>query len=334
MRPDEPTHPVQLIPATPQTLWGKPAVANFVLGGAGAGLYVAAVAFERAVAVASWLGPALVLAGFVCVAAEAGRPLRGPRVLARARTSWMSRELAIGGAFAVLAAAELVVPVPGHRQLGALAALALALSQGLILRRARGVAAWDTPATPVVFFASSLVSGAALLILIEVGAGHPPGGVLLGSTLVLLGLGALVWLAFATWSSEEPFVSSTRALREGPMAFTIVAAGYVLPLILIALGLARPALAGEMATLAALSMLGGQVAAKAVLIVTAGQLRPITLSHLTLERSRVAPRDEERSQAASVSGHPGDEERSQAASFSGHPRIDPVSRHPIQRRLS
>jgi hypothetical protein len=37
-----------------------------------------------------------VLAGFAAVAGEAGRPLRGPRVLWKVRTSWMSRELWIG----------------------------------------------------------------------------------------------------------------------------------------------------------------------------------------------------------------------------------------------
>jgi len=326
MRTHEPATPVELIPPAPQTLWGKPAVANFVLGGLGAGFYVAAVAFDRAVPIASWLGPALVLAGFACVAGEAGRPLRGPRVLARLQTSWMSREAWIGGMFAVLAAGDLLIPVPGLRAVAALAALALALAQGLILRRARGVAAWDTPALPVVFLASSLVSGAALLLLVEAGAGHGLSGALLGATLTLLALGALVWLVFVTWSSQEPFVGSTRALREGSLAVTIVGAGYVLPFVFIVLGLARPALADDMAPLAALAMLAGQVVAKAVLILTAGQLRPITLPHLTLGRSHLTGMTAERSHAA--------EERSHAASLSGHPRLDPASRTPIQRRPS
>ena len=52
MRTHEPANPVELIPPAPQTLWGKPAVANFVLGGLGAGFYVAAVAFYRAVPIA------------------------------------------------------------------------------------------------------------------------------------------------------------------------------------------------------------------------------------------------------------------------------------------
>src|SRR3990170_5458462 len=122
---------VELIPATPQMLWGKPAVINFALGGLGAGLYLAALVEvwlggPGVLKVASWLGPALVLAGFIAVATEAGRPLRGPRVLTRLRTSWMSRELWVGGIFMALAGAEFLVPSAALRALAGLAAVALA----------------------------------------------------------------------------------------------------------------------------------------------------------------------------------------------------------------
>jgi len=137
--------PSVLLPPVTQRLWGWPAVVNFAAGGLGAGLYLAAAlaagfAASPALRIAAWLGPALVLAGFVAVATEAGRPLRGPRVLARARTSWMSRELWLGGAFVVLAAPEWTgLAGPGSRAAAALAAAALALAQGWILRHARGV---------------------------------------------------------------------------------------------------------------------------------------------------------------------------------------------------
>ena len=98
---------VELIPPQRQRLWGWPAVMNFVLGGLGAGWYAIALlaaGFEGspAVTVASWAAPALVLAGFAAVASAAGRPQRGLRVLTRVRTSWMSRELALGGTFVLL----------------------------------------------------------------------------------------------------------------------------------------------------------------------------------------------------------------------------------------
>jgi len=128
---------VELMPANRQILWGWQAVVNFTLGGVGAGLYATAVlaaGFERtpAVALASWLAPLLVLAGFAAVAGEAGRPLRGPRVLWKVRTSWMSRELWIGGAFVLLVAADIAFPLRLHRVQALVAAVLLALTGGAI----------------------------------------------------------------------------------------------------------------------------------------------------------------------------------------------------------
>lgn len=286
MTTSETSNPVELIPPRPQTLWGPAAVANFVLGGLGAGLYAVAVGFAppAVVALASWLAPALVLAGFAAVATEAGRPLRGPRVLARARTSWMSRELWIGTAFVVVAAGGAWLRVPAHRELAVLLALALALAQGFILRRARGVTAWDVPVMPSVFVLSALVSGAGAVMILEAVTTRSPGGALPGSTLVLLVVGALVWLTFVTWSREEVFVRATRLLREGPAAIAIVGVGYLAPFVLLALGLALPELGTPAFALAGLAMVAGQAVAKAALILRAGQLRPITLEMLRLER--------------------------------------------------
>src|SRR3990172_10465716 len=140
MRTGERPPPVELIPAQRQRLWGWQAVVNFTLGGVGAGLYGTAVVvagFERgpSVVLASWLAPLLVLAGFAAVAGEAGRPLRGPRVLWKVRTSWMSRELWIGGAFVLLIAADFAFPLRIHRAQALAAAVLPALAPGMNLRR-------------------------------------------------------------------------------------------------------------------------------------------------------------------------------------------------------
>lgn len=280
--------PAELIPAAPQTLWGPPAVANFALGGLGAGLYVTAAlaagfGASPALRIATWLGPALVLAGFVAVAAEAGRPLRGPRVLARVRTSWMSRELWLGGAFVVLAAADLAVPARELRLAAALAAALLALAQGYLLRGARGVAAWTVPVLPALFFSSALTSGAGLLILVEVSRGHVSPRVL-GGALALLTIHLVVWWAFITGSRDGTFLAAVRGLREGPGALAIVGAGYLLPALLLALAVAFPTLAAPLAVGGAALVIFGQIYAKSALVLRAGQLRPITIAHLGLRR--------------------------------------------------
>src|SRR3990172_13029872 len=105
----------ELLPPLKQTLWGRLAVVNFFLGGAGAGAYLVAVSLTGFSAtplarVALTLGPLLVLAGFLAVAVEAGRPLRGAQVLRMAEPSWMSREAWAGGAFIALPPPGLLPP--------------------------------------------------------------------------------------------------------------------------------------------------------------------------------------------------------------------------------
>jgi DMSO reductase anchor subunit len=277
----------ELIPPARQVLWGLPAVANFALGGLGAGYYVAAAVAagfqdSPALARAAWLGPLLVLAGFAAVAGEAGRPLRGARVLARVRTSWMSRELLLGGVFVLLGAAECVGPSPALRGLTALAALALAGAQGMIVRRARAVAAWDVPVVPVVFVVSALVSGVGLLLAAEGARGHAPGGAGLGAALATLVGAALVWRGYLRWSPDPAFERATRPLRDGRIALGIAGIGYALPFVLLSLAVALGGRAPAAAFLAGVLMIAGQVETKRALILTAGELRPIALPGLRL----------------------------------------------------
>lgn len=279
--------PATLIPATLQTLWGWPAVANFALGGLGAGLYVVAALVtgfgpSAAFRIAGWLGPLLVFAGFGAVALEAGRPFRGPRVLARVRTSWMSRELWLGGVFAVCAAATLATDGRWLRVLAAAFAVAFALAQGQILRHARGVAAWAVPPMPAVFLMSALVSGAGLVLVLEAWTGRPPDR-LLGLALVTLIVHLCVWSVFVNWSGDEAFVRGVRPLREGSSAMAIVG-GYLVPSLLGALAVALPPLGRPLAAVAGILMVAGQVSMKATLIRKAGQLRPISLPSERLQR--------------------------------------------------
>jgi formate-dependent nitrite reductase membrane component NrfD len=273
----------EMIPAQRQGLWGWPAVVNFALGGLGAGWYVVAVlaaGFERSAGVtaASWAAPLLVLAGFAAVAAEAGRPLRGPRVLTRLRTSWMSRELLVGIAFVLLVAADLAFPLRLHRAQAGGAAVLLALAQGFIVRRARGVTAWDVPLMPLLFLLSALVSGAGAHLLVEAAAGRPPVPTLVGAVLALVVVAFVAWARYLVWSSEGSYMRAVAPLREGRSVLVIDGAGYGLPLLLGLVALAAPAVAGPPLALAGALLIAGQVYAKARLILAAGQLRPITLA--------------------------------------------------------
>ena len=281
---------IDLLPARPQTLWGWPAVANFFLGGLGAGFYVVSAFAEgtggpsAVMRLASWLGPTCVLAGFAAVAAEAGRPFRGPRVIMRVGSSWMSRELWLGGAFVALALADAVRPIGPLRAAAVVAALLLAIAQGFILREARGVPAWNVPVMPALFALSALVSGAGLRLVVAAGAGRVPGAPALGAVLLLL-VGCLcTWVRYLHWSRERAFAESVAPLARGREARLAIAGGLAAPVLLVAVAAAWPAAAAPAMALAGLLMIGGQLHAKARLVLTAGRLRPVTLAGIRITR--------------------------------------------------
>lgn len=262
---------------------------NFFLGGAGAGAYLVAVSLSGfsttpLLRAASLLGPLLVLAGFLSVAAEAGRPLRGPRVLRMLRTSWMSRELWAGGAFIGLAALDLIRPWVGWRVAAALAALLFALAQGWILRHCRGVAAWNVPLMPPLFLASALVSGAGVLAMVTPLVSHDAEW-LVTVTMGLIVLSGLIWTLYLTWSGGDAFHRATATLREDSAILGIFVIGHLLPLVMLILGLRAPAFVPTVAFLTGVGILIGQLQGKAWLILRAGVLRPITMANLTLRTS-------------------------------------------------
>ncbi len=292
-----------LIPSSRQTLWGKPAVANFFLGGSGAGAYVVAAilsGFERAPLLwaASALGPLLVMAGLLAVALEAGRPFRGLYVLRKLSSSWMSRELLFGSIFLLAALLEFVKPAVASRVTATVAAILFALAQGFILGRAKGVAAWSAPVLPPLFVVSGLVAGAGLLLVALPVVGGQTARLTLG-TAGLVVMSAVLWAVYLAWPGGSAFRSAgyprgvptrKRGSRGWPLRtdhglLGIFVVGHFLPLLMLALGFSLPAAAPLATALSGVGILLGQLQSKAWLILRAGTLRPITISSLRFGRT-------------------------------------------------
>jgi len=154
----EPTH---------QKHWDWKAAANFMCGGAGAGLFAVAAAATLAGAMA-WLamaaGAALMALGLFFVLLKIGRPLRAANVLRQPQRSWMAREAWVAAAFFPFAALALWWPQgPIVAIAGALALLFL-VCQGMILFGAKGIPAWREPLMVPLIVATGLVEGAGLLV--------------------------------------------------------------------------------------------------------------------------------------------------------------------------
>jgi|GEM_PF-3357953 len=146
-----------------QRTWGWLAYGNFLLGGMGGGLYAAAYALnilDSTISIASLM---LVVGGLLCVGAEAGNPLKAYNVMRNIRTSWMSREAVAASGFALFTLLDLVSPNLVLRFLAWACSLAYLVSQSFMPAAAKKIPAWNTPATPPLFMALSILAGLGIL---------------------------------------------------------------------------------------------------------------------------------------------------------------------------
>jgi phenylacetyl-CoA:acceptor oxidoreductase subunit 2 len=140
-----------------QRSWDARAAANFMLGGAGAGLVACAPLTGNSYATLA--GLAMIAVGLGAVWLETGRKLRAAHVLFNPFTSWMTRE-----AFAALLLFPLGLFFP---LLAAPVALVFLYCQARILRAAKGIPAWRTPWVVPLIVLSGLAEGGALLLLMQ-----------------------------------------------------------------------------------------------------------------------------------------------------------------------
>jgi phenylacetyl-CoA:acceptor oxidoreductase subunit 2 len=169
-----------------QRSWDSRAACNFIGGGSGTGLLLAAAAALLAgypYFPAGILAIALIGFGLAMVWLEIGRPLRALNVFFHPQTSWMTREALLAlpvltlAAFAVLLD-QPFVPLPFHAAIVAWAAAVLGLAflycQVRILHASRGVPAWSEPALQSVIVVTAIAEGVGLLLFLGLFVATPP----------------------------------------------------------------------------------------------------------------------------------------------------------------
>lgn len=147
-----------------QKHWDARAAANFMLGGAGAGLMIAAALGRLEGGAPVALALVLVAAGLGAVWLEIGKKLRALNVFLNPMTSWMTRESFVALLLFSFGAAALAKPLP-FLPLAALTALAFVFCQGRILRASKGIPAWRAPQVVLLIIATGLAEGAGLALL-------------------------------------------------------------------------------------------------------------------------------------------------------------------------
>jgi formate-dependent nitrite reductase membrane component NrfD len=143
-------------------------VAHF-FSGIGAGAWLLGVAFE--VRLGLWLGLAAVgVCSGLAHLAFLGRPERFWRILARPRTSWISRGIWSIGVFLVSGAAYAMLAAPGPVRalllvLSLAGAIGVLLYEGFVYAASVAIPFWRTALLPILYVAYGLRGGAALLLV-------------------------------------------------------------------------------------------------------------------------------------------------------------------------
>jgi len=268
-----------------QRVWGLPAVANFILGGAGAGLYLLSSLRLLTRAGSGPEGPlaaALVSLGFLALTHEAGRPLRGIYLLSNLRSSWISIELFAGVLFMSAAILDWLFPLTVMRLLAVCGALLFIMSQGFVVYRARAITAWNVPMIPLLFLLSALAMGGGLLLLLSA-IGHMPleKGILTVLLIVLISDMA-AWVLYLKRSHNTNFRKATEFLRRPLPGFLVIGVGAVFPLLML-IGLMVAGLSGGsgvqiiLSAMTGLAILAGGVSQKIGIMLGAGYLREMLM---------------------------------------------------------
>ena len=284
---------ITILSAEPQRVWGWPGIINFILGGAGTGLYLVdfvAGIFQNGPSVLSrhaqfgLLGPILVILGFVALTTEAGHPTRGIHLFRNLRSAWLSRETLFWSVFVPTAILDWFIPNQFFRIVAVPSALALMISQGLILFQIRAVTAWNMPAIPLFFISSGFISGAGVLLLIRGLINSPLSLSTIVIGIIALSVNLIIWFLYLNCFRCNDFLEATEKLRRPLSLIITVGLGHVLPLVLLFLVAVRDCSESDgpylLEAVSGLAILLGVAFQKKAIVAKASQLKSITIEAL------------------------------------------------------
>ncbi len=155
-----------------QGQWDLRAAGNFIGGGTGTGLVVAAAVAAAlpgahvVLAVPVIVGMLFVMAGLSLVWLEIGKPWRALNVFFHPQTSWMTREAILAGPLVVCCAAAAWTGEPALLAPSALLAAGFVYCQARMLRASRAIPAWSHPRTVPLILATAAAEGTGLFLVL------------------------------------------------------------------------------------------------------------------------------------------------------------------------
>jgi len=183
-----------------QPNWDARALANFIGGGTGTGILVAAAIAGAAGAPyrpLALLALGLVALGLACVWLEIGRPWRAFNVFLHPQTSWMTREAMVAMPLFGAGLAALWQDGGAYAWGAAAFAAAFLCCQAQILKAAKGIPAWRAPRVVPLIVATGLAEGTGVLALAcALPAAHAFARPVALTLAVLLVARAVTWRAY------------------------------------------------------------------------------------------------------------------------------------------
>jgi len=176
-----------------QTNWDWRAALNFLGGGTGTGLLIAA-AFAGAAYAGLALGAlACVAFGLFWVWMEIGKPWRAINVVFHPQTSWMTRESLVAGPLFIVAIAAAWTGATWLVVAAALLAALFLYCQARILKASKGIPAWREPVIVPLVISTGLAEGAGLAIAALSATGNLATRWLIAALVVVLIVRDLMW---------------------------------------------------------------------------------------------------------------------------------------------
>ncbi len=239
-----------------QQSWGWKVIADVFAGGVGAGLFLVSFLLEQfyepttLTRVGSIVAPILVIISILFLLAEVGKPVNSIRAFLNLGTSWMSRGVILILLVVIFQLLYALLPLgfPGIKtavpgivigSLAALLAVVAGIYYGLLLSQAKGIALWNSPLFPILYFFSGLAGGAGILLLLSPFVRASPGqlNLVMVMALVLVCLVLIsLWLMTAIRPSHAYRQSLSKLLSPSFIGISLVL-GYIVPLVLLVISL-------------------------------------------------------------------------------------------------
>jgi phenylacetyl-CoA:acceptor oxidoreductase subunit 1 len=272
-----------------QPHWDWKAAANFLCGGAGAGLFAFAATASLGGAPAWPVGLfalALIGTGLALLMFKIGRPLRFIYVLLQPRRSWMTREAWVAAVFFPIALAVLWFDNSLLTMIAAALGFAFLFCQAMILKAAKGVPIWRAHNIVPLMISTGLAEGGGLFLCTA--AALPQ----LGPSLFPAAVFAAMLAAARAWEWHCYFVhlrkngAPARSIEIlGACRRWFMALGFIAPVTLIALGFVLTGGADVLFAVAGIMVFAAGWALKFIMITRAGYNQGFALNHTPVRGS-------------------------------------------------